>query len=50
MSQCKMMKNSYVKVVTKFQGSTMLQRKDIVSLVQKVAKEMEIAKQWSLDL
>ena len=42
MLQCKMMKNTYVKVVTKFQGSTMLQRKDILNLIK------DVAKQWKL--
>ena len=42
MSQCKLMKNTYIKVVTKFQGNTMLQGKDIVNLIQKVAKQWKL--------
>ena len=42
MSQYKMMKNTYIKVATKFQGSTILQRKDIVDLIQKVAKQWKL--------
>ena len=38
-SQRKMMKNTYKKFVTKFQGCIILQRKDIVNSIQKVAKQ-----------
>ena len=38
----KMMKNFWMKVVLKYQSSTILQRKDIVSLIP------EVAKQWKL--
>ena len=38
----KVMKNIWMKVVLKYQSSTMLQRKDIVSLIPKVAKQWKL--------
>ena len=42
MSQHKMMKNTYITVVTKFQSCTMFQRRDIANLMQKVAKKCKL--------
>ena len=44
-----MMKNTRMTVVLKYQSSNKLQRKDIVNLMRKVAKQWQFAKQWSLD-
>ena len=41
-SPLKMMKNTCVTVVTKFQTSNLLQRKDIEILMQKVAKQWKL--------
>ena len=37
-----MMKNTFIKVVTKFHHNAMLQRKDIVNLFKKVAKQWKL--------